>query len=283
MIFGSKLDKYSIRIIKAIILIIGLFIIFMPFIWMISTSIKPLKLIYKIPPVWIPRPPTLDAFKYLFSSVSLFPKFFLNSIIVCLLNTFISLTCAVLAAYSFSRYKFRGSKPLLIFILSSQMFPPVMFVISLYVIYRHLHLLNNYFGLAISYSSFTLPFAIWMLKNYFDIIPKEIEDAAKIDGCSRFRIIIKIIIPLTAPALISVTIFSFLVAWNDLLFAMTLMPDNTKQTLPPGLLLTFVGNFQVYWSEMMAASLIVTTPMVILFIFLQRYVIQGLTGGAVKG
>lgn len=282
-IYRAKVRKGALGIVKGLVLFIGLVVVFVPLFWMISTSIKPMEFVYKIPPVWIPRSPTLKHFTDLISPTSLFPRFYINSIIVCFLNTVISMTCAVLAGYSFSRYKFHGSGGIFLFILGSQMFPAIMFLLSLYLMYARMRLLNNYVALAIAYASFTLPFAVWMLKNYFDTIPLEIEEAAKVDGCNRFEILTRIVLPLSAPALVAVGIFTFLVAWNEMLFALTLMPNTESTTLPPGLLLTFVGQMTVSWGRIMASALLVTTPAIALFIFLQRYVVQGLTGGAVKG
>ena len=167
-------------------------------------------------------------------------------------------------------------------VLSAQMFPQALLLITLYLMFDSLSLLNTYLVLVLSFTTFTLPLCIWMLKSYFDTLPLELIEAAKVDGASQFTIIHRILVPIARPALISTGLFAFIRGWNDFIYALTLAgPD--KMTLPPGLVLTYTGEFQTSWPNLMASSLIVSLPVVILFIFLQRYIVAGLGSGAVKG
>ncbi|MPN33474.1 Inner membrane ABC transporter permease protein YcjP [bioreactor metagenome] len=153
----------------------------------------------------------------------------------------------------------------------------------LYVLYNKAHLLNTYVGMVIAFTSFALPFGIWMIKGFVDTVPVEIEEAAMVDGCTRFQVMRKVVLPLTIPGIVSTGIFAFLDAWNNLLFPMVLTNDITMKTLPAGLVLVFTGAFKHNWGGMMAACIFSTIPVVIIFILLQRYLVDGLTGGAVKG
>jgi multiple sugar transport system permease protein len=208
---------------------------------------------------------------------------FRNSILVGLGTAIASLLLAIPAGYAFSRFRFRARNVILLFIIASQMFPIVLLLISIYLMYNSWGFINTLHGLVLAYMSFALPFAIWMLKNYFDTIPHELEEAALIDGCSRFGAMIRVALPLIGPAAVSVGTFCFLVAWNELLFAMTLNTTDAVRPLAPGLLIRYAGSYQSSYNEMMAASFLASIPVFIIFITMQRYVVAGLTLGAVKG
>jgi multiple sugar transport system permease protein len=265
-----------------IVIALGVLITIFPILWMISTSFKPVDALFNMPPEWVPKNPTVQPFLNLFKAGSFFVKYFINSLVVCLSATVITVFVASLAGYAFSRFLFRGSRVAMFVILVSQMFPIVMLLISIFNLFLKLKLVNTYPALMLTYTGFALPFSIWMLKNYFDTLPREIEEAAYIDGCSRFRVLTKIVYPVTGPAILSVALFVFLVGWNELMYALTLTNTDSMRTIPPGLVVTYQGQYQVYWSEMMAASLLVSVPIILLFIFMQRQFIQGMTMGAVK-
>lgn len=264
------------------LLFIGIAVTIFPILWMISTSFKSPGALFEMPPQWIPAQPTLSPFKNLFKSDSSFLYYYRNSVIVSGGTTIFSVALACLAGYGFSRFRFRGRKILMLFILIFQMFPVALLLISMFAIFNKIGLINTYHGLILAYSSFALPFSIWMLKGYFDSIPREIDEAALIDGCNRINVLLRVILPVAGPALISVSLFVFLVGWNELMFALTLNTLDIMRTIPPGLILTYQGQYQVYWAEMMAASLLVSVPVILLFILMQRYFIQGMTMGAVK-
>jgi len=258
-----------------------------PIFWMISSAVKPIEDLFVIPPQWIPRHPTLDTLNSVlrgdYGRGSLFPVYFKNSVIVTIGTTLLCLTVATLAAYAFSRYPFRGSSGVMVGVLATQMFPQGMLLISLYLIFMRLKLINTYPALILANTTFAIPFAIWILKGFFDTIPREIEDAALIDGCNRLNVMTKVILPLVAPGLVAAGVYTFLISWDEYLYAATLMARPEMRTLPPGIVQSFVGQFYLNWPNVMAASVLVTVPVTILFILFQKYLVQGLTSGAVKG
>jgi multiple sugar transport system permease protein len=268
-------------------LIALLILTFFPLVWMVSSSIKPIEDLFIIPPQWIPKHPTLSTLNSVifgdYGRGSLFPTYFKNSLIVTTGTTLLCLIVATLAAFSFSRYPFRGSNTLMIAILATQMFPQGMLLISLYLSFLKLDFLNTYRALILANTTFAIPFAIWILKGFFDTIPKEIEEAAMIDGCSRMSALTKVVLPMVAPGLVAAGVYTFLIAWDEYLFAATLTTQPDMRTLPPGIVQSFVGQFYLNWPNVMAASVLITIPVTILFIFFQKHLVQGLTAGAVKG
>ncbi|WP_160143033.1 carbohydrate ABC transporter permease [Halanaerobium hydrogeniformans] len=175
----------------------------------------------------------------------------------------ISVICSILTGYGLSRLRFKGRHTFLISILATQMFPLSLLLIPLYILYNNLNLLNTYFGLALAFTTFGLPFSIWMMKGFFDTIPVEIEEAARIDGAGPFEILFQVVLPLVSPGVATVAFYSFLQGWNNLLFPLTLMSDASKRTIAPGFLMSYVGQYEYFWTDMMAASVLVTIPMVV--------------------
>lgn len=270
-----------------IYLAVILVLTFFPILWMISSSFKPIEDLFVIPPQWIPKHPTLSTMNSVifgdYGRGSLFPTYFKNSLIVTLGTTLLCLIVATLAAYAFSRFPFRGSNSMMVGILSTQMFPQGMLLITLYLTFLRLKMLNTYPALILANTTFAIPFAIWILKGFFDTIPKEIEEAALIDGCGRIGALTRVVLPMIAPGLIAAGVYTFLIAWDEYLYAATLTVKPEMRTLPPGIIQSFVGQFYLNWPNVMAASVLVTIPVVILFILFQKYLVQGLTAGAVKG
>ena len=261
----------------------GVVVTLFPILWMLSTAFKNVKDLFNMPPEWIPRPPTLAAFASLFKAGNFFLRYFLNSMIVCLSSTMLTVGAASLAGFSFSRFRFKGAKTAMFLFLVTQMFPNVVLLISVFTLFKELRLLNTYPALILTYAGFALPFSIWMLKNYFDTLPIEMDQAAYIDGCSHVQVLTRIVYPLTGPAILSVALFVFLVGWNELMFSLTLTSTDVMRTIAAGLVVTYQGQYQIYWSQMMAASLLASLPIILLFLLMQRYFIQGMTMGAVKG
>lgn len=260
---------------------------FFPLVWMLSSAIKPIEDLFVIPPQWIPKQPTLESIDSVLygdhERPSLFLDYFRNSIIVTTGTTILTLLVSTLGAYALSRYPFRGSGKLMLSILSIQMFPQAMLLISFYLVFLQLQMLNTYQALILANVTFSVPFSIWMLKGFFDTVPREIEEAALIDGCSRLSVMPRVVLPIMAPGLIAAAIYTFLIAWDEYLFAATLTSRPEMRTLPPGIVQSFVGQFYLNWPNVMAASVLITIPVTVLFIFFQKYLVQGLTAGAIKG
>ncbi len=253
----------------------------LPVYWLLATSLTPRSEVFSYPPRLFPEHVTLDSYRALVENDALF-GYLRNSVIVSVVTALLSVAVSAYMAYSFSKFRYRGRKSLMYLVLSSQMFPQALLLVTLYSVFSAYGLLNTYTALVLSFTTFTLPLCVWMLKGFFDTIPDELVEAARVDGASRLRIIHSIVLPLAAPGLVAAGLFAFVRGWNDFIFSLTLAgPD--KQTLPPGLVNTFVGEAQTAWPELMAASLVVSLPVAIAFIALQKHLVGGLTAGAVKG
>ena len=212
-----------------------------------------------------------------------FGRWLLNSVVVALFTTLAGIVLSCTAAYAFSRFKFPGRRVGMMSFLVSQMFPGVLTLIPLYIIMvQVLGLGNSQLGLIIVYATTSIPFSVWMLKGYFDTIPKELEEAAIIEGASAGRIFWRIVLPLAKPAVAITALFSFMTSWNEFILAATFMDKEEMYTAPVGLRF-FVGGFSQQWGYFAAGSIIVSIPVVVLFLYLQKYLVSGLTAGSVKG
>lgn len=271
------------KIFTYIVLLLILIFTFFPIFWMVSTSFKNNYDAFKVPPSWVPSPFTLESYKNQLTDRGGFLIFLKNGLIVSFSVTIITIILSLTSGYSFSRFKFSGQKAIFLLILATQMFPYIVVIISLYIMFRKLNLLNSYLGLSLSLTTLSLPFSIWMMKGFCDTIPKEIEEAASVDGSSRITTLLRIVAPMISPGIVAVALFSFLTSWNNLLFPLTLSLRNSMKTIPPGFLLTYVGEYQYFWADMCAGAVSVTLPIIIIFIFFQKYFIAGLTAGSVKG
>jgi multiple sugar transport system permease protein len=253
----------------------------LPVYWLLVTSLKPANETFAYPPTILPRGITFDAYAQLLNSPELLRNL-VNSVIVSVATAVLSVIVASYMAYAFSKYRFRGRRSLMSFVLSSQLFPQSLLLITLYAVFAASGLLNTYLAVILSFTTFTLPLCVWMLKGFFDTIDDSLIEAAKIDRASRLRIIHSIVLPISAPGLVAAGLFAFIRGWNDLIFALTLTGPE-RQTLPPGLVNAFIGEAAVQWSPLMAASLVTSLPVVIAFIALQRHLVGGISAGAVKG
>ena len=252
-----------------------------PFFWMISTSLKSPAEVALRDPTIIPRTLEFSNYSNVFSRGH-FDRYFLNSIIVSTVTTVLSVVVATLAGYAFARYRLFGGKALLFGILATQMFPAILLAIPLYILLRQLSLLNSLAGLILVYTTFALPFCVWMLRNYFMSVPTELDDAARVDGASRLQALFGVILPVAIPGIIATSIFAFILSWNEFLFANTFISSSNKRTLSIGLQ-SLIGEFTTDWGLLMAGAVITTIPIVIVFFAVQRYLTQGLAAGAVKG
>jgi arabinogalactan oligomer / maltooligosaccharide transport system permease protein len=263
----------------ALLIILCIFAV-APLLWALSTAFKPQTELFTNVSL-IPREPTLANFQYVLSQTK-YPRWFGNTLLIALGTTLLSVTIATLAGYAMSRFRFWGRALYGNTLLVVQMFPGVMLAIPLFLIFSNLRLVDTYWSLLITYMSFALAFAVWMLKGYFDAIPREIEEAALIDGASRLQVLWRIVLPLSAPGITTVAVFAFLLAWNDFFFAYILLVKDTNYTLQMGLY-SFIKQFHTQWNYLMTASILTTIPVLIFFFGLQRFLVRGLIAGATKG
>lgn len=255
--------------------------LFLPLLWMLITSIKPESEIFVRLPTLLPKAATLINYGNLFSRGDMVLQL-RNSLITAGGGAILTVVLATYAAYSFAKFRYRARKPLMFLMLSAQMFPFAMMLISLYPLLQWAGLLNTHLGLILAYIILALPSGTYMLYSYFVNIPTEIIEAARADGAGELFILHRIVLPLAMPALVTVGLYSFMWAWNDLLFSLTLITKPELRTVGPGLLLNYIGESKSDWGGAMAASIVSSLPVVIGFAFLQRFFIQGLTAGAVK-
>ncbi len=254
--------------------------IFLPLLWMINTALKPAAETFTLD--FFTGTKTMENFAHIVTDGKIM-RYLRNSLLVSFGSSLMATIVCAFAAYSFSKFRYRGRKLVMGLFMMSQAFPQAILLLSIYVLMQKTGLLGSYWALLISYVVFTLPVGTWTLKSYFDQLPDSLIESARIDGAGNLKIMFQIVFPITVPGMISIAIYGFVWSWNDLLYSMTLVTDATKRTLASGLVMTFLGEASTNWGYMMAASIVAAIPVTIVFVFLQRYFIQGLTGGAVKG
>ncbi len=255
--------------------------VILPIFWIIKVSVTPDSLLYSEGIRLWPSRMTFSNYERVLSATD-FPRFFLNSLIVSIATAVIVTAVASLAGYALSRFKFPGKAWVSLVLLMTQTFPLVMVIPPIYRIMGQLGLTDNLYGLIIIYTAFNIAFATFLMQSFCDGVPRDLEEAAMIDGCTRLQAIRRVVLPLTLPGMGATVAFVFTAAWGELLFALMLINSDSQKTFSVGLL-TFVGKFAVDWGQMMAASVMALVPVCIFFTFLQRYLVTGLTAGAVKG
>jgi ABC-type glycerol-3-phosphate transport system permease component len=276
-----KVQKGSPGALVYVVLICGVLMVVIPLLWMASTALKTMTEITGSREInLIPKEPTLMAFLSIWKDYPML-IWFKNSSLVVVFSTIVSIVFSTLAGYGTSRFKFRGRGALLAFLLVTQMFPSIMMLIPYYKVLQTLSLINTLAGLMVVYISFTIPMLTWMMMGYFDGIPRELDEAALIDGCGRFRTFWQIILPLTLPGLISAAIYAFIQGWNEYMFSLILMTNDDLKTLPVGIG-QMNGFYRIMWNDLMAASIVSSIPLLLIFLFLQKYFVSSLTAGAVK-
>ncbi|MEV4508951.1 carbohydrate ABC transporter permease [Dactylosporangium sp. NPDC049525] len=274
---GERIARWIVLSFLALFVLTPLFV-------MVSSALKPLQDVQD-DFTWFPSTLTFQAFVDMWSTVPL-GNYLINSVIVSSVAAVFSVAIAVFAAFAISRYRFRGRGVFSVAVLSTQMFPGILFLLPLFLIYVNLgtatgiELYQTRLGLVITYLTFSLPFSIWMLVGYFDSIPRGLDEAAQVDGAGSMRTLFTVILPTAVPGIVAVTVYAFMTAWGEVLFA-SIMTDQDSRTLAVGLQ-AYSTQFQVYWNQVMAASLVVSIPVVAGFLALQRYFVAGLTAGAVK-
>ncbi|PKG24657.1 carbohydrate ABC transporter permease [Niallia nealsonii] len=252
----------------------------LPIFWMLSVSFRSNPEVFAAPLSLLPKTWTLDAFKTVFENKDLL-KLFINSYIIALSVTFICVLFAALAGYGFSRFQFKAKRAAIAYILITQMFPMVLLVIPYFLFITRMGLYNSYLALILAYTSFALPFSIMMMRDFINTIPTELDEAAKMDGCGPYKTFFYIILPPSLPGLIATGVYTFILAWNEFLFAVVLTNSIEVRPLTIGIGM-LIGEFTTEWNALMALSFMASAPLIIVFLFVQKYFLQGLTAGSVK-
>lgn len=265
-----------------IVLLIAAYTLF-PFYWAIVSSLTPPSLLFSTPVKYFPTPPSMEAYANVFSTPG-FRRALMNSAFVAGTTVILSLLVGSFGAYALGRLNFRGKSLVLYTILSMTMFPAIAILGSLFTMVRALGIYNTPYALILTYMTFSLPFTIWVLSNFFKSLPLELEQAAYVDGATPFQTFYMILLPLTAPGLVTTGLLAFIAAWNEFLYALTFTVGDQARTVPVAIAL-FAGeqDFEIPWADIMAAAVVVTVPLVVLVLVFQQRLVEGLTAGAVKG
>ncbi|GHV36218.1 ABC transporter permease [Spirochaetia bacterium] len=252
-----------------------------PIVWDLSTSLKPDKLIFSQPPQWIPETFTLEHYFDVLRNDDMV-RYFVNTAITAIWSTLVALLIGVLGAYGFSRHKFPGNKGLLISVMLVRLLPRVSILVPFFIILQKLHMYNTRPGLVLVYMVITMPLSLWMLKGFFDSIPAEIEEAALVDGCSPLGILFRIDLPMILPAVASVGMYIFITAWNEFLISLTMTKGKALRSIAVGLAF-YIDELGVRWGSLMAASILMSIPAMLVFSIFSKFLIKGLSEGGVKG
>jgi len=264
-------------------LVFYLVFLLFPFYWMTLVSLKPTNDLFdmKFNPFWIKRF-TLENYLYLFQSTA-FPEWVKNTLIVSVTSTVLSLGCSIFAGYALARLRFPGSNFLGVGIFLAYLVPPTLLFLPLAQVIAKLNLYNTYWALILTYPTQLVPFASWLLMGYFRTIPKEIEESAMADGCSRMEILLRIVLPLSVPGLLSAGIFCFTLSWNEFLYALIFMSSGNMKTIPVGVVSDMIKADTLFWGSLMASAVLGSVPIAFLYSFFVKHYVSGLTAGAVKG
>lgn len=269
------------RTLEWAVLLAALIIMLFPIYWMINTSLKPSGEVFQSPPTFFSWNWSLDAFVSLFATRPI-GQYFINSLIVAGGTTLLSLFLASFAAYGLTRFPVRIEPQIILSLLFIKMLPEALLVVPFYELVANVGLINTYTALIFVYTSFSLPFAVWMLIGFFRVIPRELDEAGIMDGASRLQTFRLVVLPLARPGIVAVAMFTFLIAWNAYLWALVLTTTSDMYVLPVGIA-ALKGEYQVQWNELMAAAVIAVVPVLAIYSVLERYLVAGITAGAVKG
>ncbi len=272
--------RMGIKLVVLAALLLGAGFTGLPVLWMLSSSFKSNTEIFEYPPRLLTESFSFEAYISILTDPEKI-RFFINSYVVAGSVTVLTLVVAILAAYAFSRFDFRFKRPINMIIISVQAVPPITLLIPYFGLVVTLGLYNTYPGLILTYMVFTLPYAIIMMTGYFNTLPRELDEAVRVDGAGSMTALWRILVPISVPGIVSVGVYTFMIAWNEYLFALTLTRTNDMRTVPIGIQL-LMGQHSFEWNEMMAMSILGSIPVLILFLFFQRYFIGGLTSGSVK-
>jgi len=278
---GGREDKPLKRLAIHLILIVTAIIAAFPILRVFSVALRPGNRLLDSTFTLIPEGATLESFQHVIGDTEL-PRWLFNSMVVTTGTSTIGVIIAATSAYAFSRYKFPGRGVGLTTLLATQLIPAAMLLVPIYILAVQLKLANTYIGLVIALSVTSVPFSIWILKGYYDTVPIELEEAARIDGCSQLEAFYRILLPLSTPALAIVFLFNFLAAWNDFFLARILISKEELLTWPLGLQ-RFQQQFQTQWNDLAASSILISIPVVLLFLYSSKWLVSGVTAGGVKG
>ena len=280
---GTKNKRILGDVFKYLVLAIILIFLLFPLYWVLMTSFKTNMEAYRFPPTMVPEAPTLNSYISLFTQDNFFFTYYINNFIVSGFTAAITLVLAVMSGYALSRFKIGWTKWIVAAFMSAQMFPIVSRMISLYDLLGKIHLINTRTGLILALTAAMLPFTITLMASFFDGIPKELEEAAIVDGAGRIQTLFRIIMPLVKSGMVAVGIYAFLMTWDDYLHAVTLIQDDSLRTLSAGVALRYLGELSYDWSKVNTISVVGILPIMLLFFFFQKYMVKGLVAGAVKG
>ncbi|MEP9377919.1 carbohydrate ABC transporter permease [Aquabacter sp. CN5-332] len=270
------------RILLWAVIVLTVCVVGFPLYWMVISSVKPFSDLFSRTLSLLPSEHfTLANYGRLLRE-TMFPQYFLNSLIVSTLATGGCMVVAILAAYGITRFRFVGRRLIASSVLFTYMFPPILLSIPLFVMLKNIGLINSLIGLSLAHIAFTLPLVMWLAIIFFEAIPLDLDEAAMIDGAGRLRTLWLVVLPVALPGLVAMGVFAFIISWNDYLFALVLIVDESKKTLPVGVA-GFIEATSVEWGLLMAGGVLITLPVLLGFAFVQKWLIQGLAAGAVKG
>ncbi|QAT50516.1 carbohydrate ABC transporter permease [Caproiciproducens sp. NJN-50] len=271
------------KVLRDVVLVIILLFLLFPILWVFLTSLKTNMESYRFPPTFLPEKASLASYVNLFTKDNAFFVYYKNNFVVSFITALVTTVFAILAGYALSRFHFKWNKWLVAALLTSQMFPVISRMISLYDLLGKIHLINTLFGLTLALIAAQIPFTVILMSSFFDSVPIAIEEAARIDGAGRFQILTRIVTPLVKPGMLASGLYAFLMTWDDYLHAITLIQTDSLRTLSAGVALRYLGELSFDWSLINSISIVSMLPMIILFFFFQKYMVSGLVAGAVKG
>ena len=280
---GTKKKKILVSVLQYSVLAVILIFLLFPLYWVLMTSFKTNMEAYRFPPTMIPEAPNVNSDISLFTEDNFFFIYYKNNFIVSGVTAAITLILAIMSGYALSRFKIAWNRWIVAAFLSAQMFPIVSRMISLYDLLGKIHLINTRTGLILALTAAMLPFTITLMASFFDGIPRELEEAATVDGAGRFQTLFQVIMPLVKSGMVAVGIYSFLMTWDDYLHAVTLIQNDQLRTLSAGVALRYLGELSYDWSKVNTISVVGILPIMCLFFFFQKYMVKGLVAGAVKG
>jgi ABC-type glycerol-3-phosphate transport system permease component len=277
----TSVSETTARLLRAPLIAVLLTAALFPAYWMVISSTRTPPDLFTIPPQVLPRTFTTGSYEEVFLRSSM-PRYFLNSFIIAFGTMLVSLVVSMPAAYGLTRFRFRGRTALLMAVLYSYVFPPVLLLLPLYDVLTRLHLVNSHVSVIVTHTTITVPFSVWLLRSFLRDIPEDLDEAAMVDGASRLGAFWRVVLPLSLPGLLSTGLFAFILSWNEYMFASVLLTGELNKTIPVGIA-EYITSFDINWGAIMAAASAAALPVLLLFALIQRYFVRGLTAGAVKG